>query len=133
MTNLIQKHITVTSDGTTLTSENKGQVIHIGHEMQEISPTKMLQTSAAACSLGTFKIILENSKIAYQDLSIASTMYLAEQRPHKIQELDMTITVTGAEANPEKLERILNMTIRSCTVVQSIQEAIEIQEHLEIK
>lgn len=133
MSDAIEKHITITLDGTAMSSENKGQVIKIGHGAQEISPTKMFQTSAAACSLGTFRIILENSKIPYDDLTIRSTMTLAEARPHKIQKLDMTITVTGAQADADKLALILKMTIENCTVVQSIKDVIEVNEHLEIK
>lgn len=132
MADMIEKHIKINLDGTAMASENKGQVIKIGHDQQEISPTKLFQTSAAACSLGTYRIILENSKIAYDDLAIRSTMYLDEKRPHKIKKLDMTITVTGAKADAAKLELILKMTTESCTVVQSIKDAIEVQEHLEI-
>lgn len=116
-----------------MTSENKGQTIKIGHDPQQISPTKLFETSVAACTLGTFRAILENSKIPYQTASVRSTMFLEEDRPHKIRKVALTITVCGAQATEEKLQRILKMTKNSCTIVQSIMDSIEIEESLEIK
>ncbi|MCD2257271.1 OsmC family protein [Lactobacillus sp. CC-MHH1034] len=128
----MEKHLTVHLNENGMVMENKGQILHIGHDQGEISPVKLLQTAAAACSLGTFRIILNNSKIAFDDLSIDSTMIQDDHLPNQVRQMDLTITVTNAQADEEKLQRILAMTTRTCTVVQSIKDSIEIHEHLRI-
>lgn len=131
----MEKQLDITLNGPSMRlqdNENQG-VIAIGHSAGDVAPVKLLQASAAACSLGTFRTILDNSKIDYQDISIHSEMTMAQERPHPVQKIVMTITVTGAKADSEKLQRILQMTTKACTVVQSIKQAIDITEQLEIK
>ncbi|GAF39481.1 hypothetical protein FC83_GL001129 [Agrilactobacillus composti DSM 18527 = JCM 14202] len=128
----MEKHLTVNLNDAGMVMTNKGQTVHIGHGSGEVSPVKLLQTAAAACTLGTYRIILENSKIPYSDLSIESTMIQADTAPNQVKALKMVLTVRGAKATDEKLALILKMTHRSCTVVQSIQGTIDVDTQLVI-
>lgn len=130
---MIKRHLDLTADEQGMIGTNhKGNQVRIGHGEQDTSPVELLATSISSCSFGVMRIILENRKITYDDLRVDVDWLMEDEKPNIVREVKVHFKIKNPSTDIEVLGRVLNQTIKSCTVIQSVKAAIKIDEKLSI-
>ncbi|WP_067393362.1 OsmC family protein [Enterococcus canis] len=130
---MITQHVDLDLDdhGMIATSK-KGIKLHYGKGHDEFSPVELLVTSIAGCSFGVLRIILENRKITYDDIHVDIDYDMVDEKPQRVVAVRIHFYVKNPSADIDVMGRVLNQTIKSCPVIQSVKGSIEVNEQLTI-
>lgn len=95
-------------------------------------PFQLMVSSIAGCSAGVFHKILVKQRINVDDLSIEADVERNEDEANRIEKITLHFKVTGTDLNEKKMQRNLDISRKNCSMVQSVQDSIKIEEKLTI-
>ncbi|MGO4889794.1 OsmC family protein [Anaerobacillus sp. MEB173] len=95
-------------------------------------PYQLLVSAIAVCSGGILRKVLQKKRLSYEDIQIKTEVTRNEAGAQEIEKIHMHFIIKGLEIEEEKMEKILAITEKNCSMVQSVKESIEITESFEM-
>ncbi|MDQ0208078.1 OsmC family protein [Alkalicoccobacillus murimartini] len=99
-----------------------------GNEEYEFRPYQLLVSSIAVCSGGVLRKVLQKKRIAYSDITIVAEVTRNEAGVNEVTDVALHFTISGTEASEETIAKALELSIKNCPIVQSVNNSIRITE-----
>ncbi|EOL42675.1 hypothetical protein RV11_GL002998 [Enterococcus phoeniculicola] len=130
---MIERHLDLNEhEGKMRGTTRKNVNISFGSDEDQASPVELLVMSISGCSYGVLRIILENRKITYDSIHVDVDYLMEDAKPNKVTEVAIHFKIKNPSTDIDTLGRVLQQTIKSCTVIQSVKEAIQVNERITI-
>ncbi|MFQ3546184.1 OsmC family protein [Halobacillus rhizosphaerae] len=113
------------------TSFEYGQLNISGDENEGFRPYQLMVASIAGCSIGVFRKILNKQRVKIEDLKVTADIDRNPDKANRIEKIRLHYVVKGYHLNPDKLLKNLDVSRSNCSMVQSVQDSIEVEETLE--
>lgn len=95
-------------------------------------PFQLLVASIASCSGSVFHKILTKQRTKYDHLSIDAEVDRNEEKANRVEKITLHFIIEGKDLNEQKLQRNLEISRKHCSMVQSVQDSIEIVENITV-
>jgi uncharacterized OsmC-like protein len=95
-------------------------------------PYQLLVSAVAVCSGGVLRKILQKQRVSFSDISIKVEVTRNEEEPQEITAIHVHFIITGTDLKETKIEKALHLTRKNCSMVQSVQDSIDIKETFEL-
>lgn len=96
-------------------------------------PYELLVSSIAGCSGSVFKQIFEKQRMDVKEFKITTEVERNEEKANRVGKIILTFHLKGTDLNEQKLRKNLTISQKHCSMVQSVQGAITIEEKLNIQ
>src|SRR5690625_5088174 len=96
-------------------------------------PYELLVSSIAGCSGSVFKQIFEKQRMDVKEFKITTEVDRNEEKANRVGNIILTFHLKGTDLNEQKLRKNLTISQKHCSMVQSVQGAITIEEKLNIQ
>lgn len=114
-------------------TETANGILNIaGDENHGFRPFQLLVSSIAVCSGGVMRKILEKKRISYEDIHIKADVERNPDKAERVEKVHLHFTITGIEIEEHQMEKIMGLTRKNCSMVQSVIDSIEIEETFEL-
>jgi putative redox protein len=87
--------------------------------------------SIAGCSIGVFRKILDKQRVDYEDIKVTAEVTRNPDEANRIESIHLQFVIKGYHLNQDKLLKNLDVSRNNCSMVQSVQNSIEVKETLE--
>ncbi|MGI8314838.1 OsmC family protein [Halobacillus mangrovi] len=118
-------------DNGVRTSFEYGQLNISGDETYGFRPYQLMVASIAGCSIGVFRKILDKQRVDYEDIKISADVKRNADEANRIEKVHLHYVIKGYHLNQDKLLKNLDVSRNNCSMVQSVQNSIEVEETLE--
>lgn len=96
-------------------------------------PYQLLVSSLAVCSGGVMRKVLDKMRMPAEDIQIeVKEIVRNKEEADRVEKVHLHFIVTG-DINKEKMPRIMELTRKNCSMVQSVKDSIEIIETFEVR
>ncbi|CDQ20460.1 Uncharacterized OsmC-related protein [Halobacillus karajensis] len=113
------------------TSFEYGQLNISGDETFGFRPYQLMVASIAGCSIGVFRKILDKQRVQYEDIKVTAEVERNPDKANRIEKVHLHYVIKGYHLNQDKLLKNLDVSRNNCSMVQSVQNSIEVEETLE--
>ncbi|RDY71847.1 OsmC family peroxiredoxin, partial [Halobacillus trueperi] len=113
------------------TSFEYGQMNISGDETFGFRPYQLMVASIAGCSIGVFRKILDKQRTDYEDIKVTAEVERNPDEANRIEKIYLHYVIKGYHLNQDKLLKNLDISQKNCSMVQSVQNSIEVEETLE--
>ncbi|WLR47854.1 OsmC family protein [Halobacillus litoralis] len=113
------------------TSFDYGQLNISGDETFGFRPYQLMVASIAGCSIGVFRKILDKQRTDYEDIKVTAEVERNPDEANRIEKIHLHYVIKGYHLNQDKLLKNLDISQKNCSMVQSVQNSIEVEETLE--
>jgi putative redox protein len=113
------------------TSFEYGQLNISGDETFGFRPYQLMVASIAGCSIGVFRKILDKQRVDYEDIKVTAEVTRNPDEANRIESIHLQFVIKGYHLNQDKLLKNLDVSRNNCSMVQSVQNSIEVKETLE--
>ncbi|MFC0522116.1 OsmC family protein [Pontibacillus salicampi] len=113
------------------TSTDFGQLNISSDDALGFRPYQLMVSSIAGCSLSVFRKILDKQRTEYEDIKVTADVTRNEEEANRIEKIHLHYVVKGRHLNEDKLYKNLETSRNNCSMVQSVQDSIQIEETLE--
>lgn len=103
-----------------------------GDETKGFRPFQLMMASIVGCSGSVFRKILEKQRTELEDLQISSTVERNALQANRIEKITLHYIIKGYHLDPEKINRNLELSRKNCSMIQSVQDTIQIEETVEL-
>jgi putative redox protein len=103
-----------------------------GNEEYGFRPFQLLVSSIAVCSGGVLRKVLEKMRIEFDDIHIKADVVRNEDEANRVEEISLHFTIQGEKLDEKKIEKAMKLTRKNCSMVQSVQDSIKIEETFEL-
>jgi putative redox protein len=103
-----------------------------GNEEYGFRPFQLLVSSVAVCSGGVLRKVLEKMRIEFEDIQIKAEVTRNEDEANRVEEISLHFTIKGENLDEKKIEKAMKLTRKNCSMVQSVQDSIKIEETFEL-
>ncbi|MGM0865959.1 MAG: OsmC family protein [Bacillota bacterium] len=103
-----------------------------GNEEYGFRPFQLLVSSVAVCSGGVLRKVLEKMRIEFDDIHIKADITRIEAEANRVEAISLHFTIRGTDLDKNKIEKAMNLTRKNCSMVQSVQDSIKIEETFEL-
>ncbi|GGA71989.1 OsmC family protein [Ornithinibacillus halotolerans] len=110
-----------------------GELIISSNSEIGFRPVQLLVSSLAGCSGGVLKKVLEKKRIKFDSIDIEVDIERNEAEANRVTKLSLHFIVNGNHLNITTVQKSLNIAVKNCAMVQSVKDAIEIVETIEIR
>ena len=96
-------------------------------------PYQLLVSSLAICSGGVMRKVFDKMRMSYEDIQIeVKEVVRNDEIAGRVEKVHLHFIIK-CTINEEKMPRIMELTRKNCSMVQSVQDSIEIVESFEIR
>ncbi|MGP4060801.1 OsmC family protein [Halobacillus litoralis] len=113
------------------TSFDYGQLNISGDELFGFRPYQLMVASIAGCSIGVFRKILDKQRVDYEDIKVTAEVTRNPEESNRIEKVHLHYVIKGYHLNQDKLLKNLDISRNNCSMVQSVQNSIDVEETLE--
>lgn len=107
--------------------------LHISPEDEHgFRPYQLMVASVSACSVSVFRQVLRKQRVEFEDLTVSAEVTRNEDEANRIEQIDLTFSITGDNLNEKKLQKSLEISSKNCSMVRTVEDSIRIIKHLEI-
>ncbi len=83
--------------------------------------------ACASCSGIDVVNILEKMRVGFDRLTVSASGEKREKPPTRLESIHLHFDISGAEVDPEKVERAVTLSIESyCSVIHSLSKKIDV-------
>lgn len=118
-------------DNGVRTSFDYGQLNISGDETLGFRPYQLMVASIAGCSIGVFRKILDKQRVDYEDIKVTAEVERNPDEANRIEKVQLHYVIKGYHLNQDKLLKNLDVSRNNCSMVQSVQNSIKVEETLE--
>ncbi|WP_373453646.1 OsmC family protein [Paucisalibacillus globulus] len=79
------------------------------------------------------KKVLEKKRISFDSIEIESDIERNEEEANRVTKIALHYIVYGNNLNLSKVQKSLELAVKNCAMVQSVKEAIDIVETIEVR
>lgn len=108
-----------------------GELNISGNEEHGFRPFQLMVASIVGCSSGVFRKILEKQRVTIEDLQVQVTVERNSDKANRIEKMKLTYIVKGKQLNLEKLNKSLEVARKNCSMIRTVEKAIDIEESVE--
>ncbi|TMU85021.1 OsmC family protein [Bacillus sp. BHET2] len=119
-------------DGGFYTDLGFGKLEVSGNEEYGFRPFQLLVSSVAVCSGGVLRKVLEKMRIQFDDIHIKADVTRNETEANRVEAISLHFTIRGTDLDEAKVEKAMKLTRKNCSMVQSVQDSIKIEETFEL-
>ena len=110
-----------------------GELEISSNEEYGFRPYQLLVSSLAVCSGGVMRKVLDKMRMPAEDIQIeVKEIIRNEAEADRVEKVHLHFIVTG-DINEEKMPRVMELTRKNCSMVQSVKDSIEIVETFEMR
>lgn len=110
-----------------------GELQISSNEEYGFRPYQLLVSSLAVCSGGVMRKVLDKMRMPAEDIKVEiKEIVRNKEEADRVEKVHLHFIVSG-EINEEKMPRILELTRKNCSMVQSVKDSIEIIETFEVQ
>ncbi|MCW1928430.1 OsmC family protein [Bhargavaea beijingensis] len=96
-------------------------------------PYQLLVSAVAVCSGGVMKKVLEKMRMPAEDIQIdVKEVHRNPDVADRVERIHLHFTIKGAGIDEAKMPRIMELTAKNCSMVQSVKDSIDIRETYEV-
>ena len=96
-------------------------------------PYQLLVSSIAVCSGGVMRNVLERMRMPATDIRIdVKEIVRNPDEANKVEKIHLHFILEGTEINEEKMPRVMELTMKNCSMAQSVSGSIDIVKSYEI-
>ena len=111
-----------------------GQLTISGNEEYGFRPYQLLVSSVAVCSGGVLRNILEKMRMPADNITIeVKEVSRNAEIANRVEKIHLHFILEGQKIDESKMEKIFELTMKNCSMVQSLIDSIELVETYEIK
>lgn len=111
-----------------------GQLTVSGNETYGFRPYQLLVSSVAVCSGGVFRNISEKMRMPADNITIEVKEVLRNPEiANRLEKIHLHFIIEGENMEVSKLDKAFELTMKNCSMVQSVIDSIEIVKTYEIK
>lgn len=115
------------------TTTSFGTLTVSGNEDYGFRPYQLLVSSVAVCSGGVLRNILEKMRMPADHISIEVKEVLRNPDiANRLEKIHLHFTIEGESLDETKMDRAFELMLKNCSMVQSVKDAIQIEETYEI-
>lgn len=109
-----------------------GEIAISGNEQYGFRPYQLLVSSLAVCSGGVMRKVLEKMRMPAEDIQIeVKEVVRVEEEADRVSKVHIHFTLKG-NIDENKMERVMELTRKNCSMVQSVKDSIEIIETFDL-
>ncbi|MDG4657924.1 OsmC family protein [Ectobacillus antri] len=102
-----------------------------GNSEYGFRPYQLMAASIAVCSGGVMRTILDKKRISYEDITMEAHIERNEKEANRITKIAVHFTIK-ADISEEQMHKVMELTTKNCSMVQSVKDSIEIVETFQI-
>ncbi|WAA12439.1 OsmC family protein [Fervidibacillus halotolerans] len=107
--------------------------LHIaGDEKHGFRPYQLLVSAIAVCSGGVLRKILEKKRIPIDDMKIKVEVERDEKKANRIEKIHLHYLIKGDQLDTKKIEKSIELVHQNCSMAQSVEGSIQIEETFEL-
>ncbi|QTD42894.1 OsmC family protein [Sporosarcina sp. Te-1] len=111
------------------TETSYGKLAISSNDEYGFRPYQLLVSSVAVCSGGVMRKILDKMRMPADHITVeAKEIVRNPDQADRIEKIHLHFTIQGSSIEKEKMDRVLELTRKNCSMVQSVHESIEINE-----
>lgn len=110
-----------------------GEIRVSSNEEFGFRPYQLLVSSIAVCSGGVMKKVLEKMRMPAEDIQIeVKELVRIDEDAGRLAKLHLHFTLKG-DIQEAKMERVMELTRKNCSMVRSVENCMEIIETFELQ
>lgn len=115
-------------------TETEFGTLHISsNEEKGFRPYQLMVASIAACGGGVMRKILDKMRMPADDIAIeVKEVVRSDDDASRIMKIHLHFTVIGSDITEEKMPRIMDLTEKNCSMLQSVVGCIDVVKTYEI-
>lgn len=115
------------------TVKTEYQELHVSANPQRGNrPVELLVSALVGCSSGIFSNVLEKKRIQVETIKVRASIERELEEANRVTKINLHFIVTGEGINENQIQKALEVTIKNCSMIQSVKEAIHIYESFEV-
>lgn len=95
-------------------------------------PFQLMVTSIAGCSGTVMKKIFDKKRLKLENLAIKADVTRNPEKADRIEAIHLNFVVTCPSLDEQTMKKIIHLTSKNCSMVQSVKDSIKITESFEI-
>ncbi|WP_408009398.1 OsmC family protein [Pseudalkalibacillus sp. A8] len=116
------------TEGGFTTKFEYGKLDISGNEEYGFRPYQLLVSSVAVCSGGVLRKVLEKMRYPFEDIAVNANVERNEAEANRIEKIELTFHIKASDWNEQKIEKAMQLTRKNCSMIQSVQDSIEVVE-----
>lgn len=116
------------TEGGFTTEFEYGNLDISGNEEHGFRPYQLLVSSVAVCSGGVLRKVLEKMRYSFDDIKVIADIKRNEEEANRVERIKLTFHIKTEQWDENKIEKALHLTRKNCSMVQSVQNSIEVVE-----
>ena len=111
-----------------------GQLTISGNEDYGFRPYQLLVSSVAVCSGGVLRNILEKMRMPAENVTIeVKEVSRNPEIANRVEKIHLHFIIEGQNIDESKMDKVFELTMKNCSMVQSVIDSIELVETYEIR
>ncbi|QFF98060.1 OsmC family peroxiredoxin [Psychrobacillus glaciei] len=111
-----------------------GELTISGNDEYGFRPYQLLVSSLAVCSGGVMRNILEKMRMPAENITIeVKEVNRNAEIANRVEKIHLHFIIEGPEINPSRMDKVLELTKKNCSMAQSVIGSIELVETYELK
>jgi len=111
-----------------------GQLTISGNEDYGFRPYQLLVSSVAVCSGGVLRNILEKMRMPAENVTIEVKEVLRNpEMANRVEKIHLHFIIKGQHIDESKMDKVFELTMKNCSMAQSVIDSIELVETYEIR
>lgn len=102
------------------------------NEEQGFRPYQLLVASLAVCSAGVIRKVLEKKRMPAEDIQAeVKEVVRIDEEAGRVAKVHLHFVIKG-DIDESKMDRVMELTRKNCSMVRSVEDSIEVVETYEI-
>lgn len=111
---------------------NFGEMKISSNDENGFRPFQLMVASIAGCSGTVMKKIFMKKRLDIEDITIKADVTRNPDKADRIEKIHLTFIVKSNDLDEKAMEKVVQLTRKNCSMVQSVEDSIEITESFEI-
>lgn len=95
-------------------------------------PFQLMISSIVGCSGSVFRKIIKKKRMQVEDVIITAEATRVKEEADRIASIHLHYKIKGEDLSEELVTKILHLTYKHCSMVQSVKDSIKITETFEL-
>ncbi|PID22342.1 osmotically inducible protein C [Sporosarcina sp. P3] len=115
-------------------TETEFGTLHISsNEEKGFRPYQLMVASIAACGGGVMRKVLDKMRVPAEDIAIeVKEVVRSQDDASRLMKIHLHFTVIGSDVTDEKMPRIMELTEKNCSMLQSVIGCIDVVKTYEM-
>lgn len=103
------------------------------HENDGFNPYELFVSSIVGCSGGVLRKVFQKMRLQINDINISVQVIRNAEKAYRIEQIHLTFIIYAENITRETVEKAIKLARKNCSMIQSVQDSIQITESFELK